>query len=260
MDKLLNNYLERIEPVPARTLSIVGLGPGDPGLITVKAAVRLRQAEVAFHDFGSHEWEIWNLVSPNVERAMVPCEVPTDEIVTMIRPHLEAGRSVVYLCAGDPWVFERANSVARAIVNAGFAIEIVPGITAATAGAAYAGIPLSGHGLASALCLAAGSDHPGYDTPPAMLATMVSAGTLVLYVAEERVEQLCAELQTCGLSGQTPATIVEDATETTQRVVSATLDTLPAEATRAAVKSPALIFIGGHAAPRADLHWFGRRA
>jgi siroheme synthase len=177
----------------------------------------------------------------------------------MIRPHVEAGRRVVYLTAGDPLVFERADRVAEALADSGFAIEIVPGLTAALAGAAYAGISLTGHGVAGAVCLATGGDHHGPRMPPPILATMASSGTLVLYVAEEYLKRLCEELRTCGMGGQTPATVVEDATESSQRVVSGTLDTLAAEAIRAEVKSPALVFIGAHAAPRAQLAWFERR-
>ena len=157
------------------------------------------------------------------------------------------------------FVFERADSVAEALAGVGFAIEIVPGITAALAAAAYAGIPLTGHGVAGALCLATGEQHHGPNIPAPSLATMASGGALVLYIAEEHLKRLCEELRTCGLSGQTPATIIEDATESSQRVVSGTLDTLVAEAIRARVKSPALVFIGAHAAPRAGLGWFEQR-
>jgi siroheme synthase len=259
MDEVLSAYVERTGPFPDRAISVVGLGPGDPGLITVKAAVRLRQTEVVFYDFGDQPWAIWDLLAPGVEKTLVQCELPIGDIVEMIRPHVEAGRRVVYLTAGDPYVFERADSVAEALAEAGFAIEIVPGLTAAAAAAAYAGIPLTGHGVAGALCLAAGCSHHGSGIPPLSLATMARSGTLALYIAEEHLEQLCEELRACGLSGQTPATIVEDATESSQRVVSGTLDTLAAEAIRCAVKSPALVFIGAHAAPKAWLNWFQNR-
>jgi len=256
MDEILSTFVEQTEPFPARAVSMIGLGPGDPGLITVKATVRMRQAEVAFYDFGDQPWSIWDLLTHGVERILVPCELPTGEIVETIRPHVEAGRKVVYLTAGDPFVFERADSVAEALADTGFVIEIVPGLTAALAAAAYAGIPLTGHGVAGALCLAAGDSRRGSRIPPTSLATMAGSGTLVVYIAEEQVKHLCEELRTCGLSGQTPATIVENATESSQRVVSGTLDTLPAAATRAAVKSPAMVFIGAHAARRARLNWF----
>ena len=256
MDEVLSAFVERAEPFPGRAVSVIGLGPGDPGLITVKAAVRLRQAEVVFYDFGNQPWAIWDLVAPGVERTLVPCEIPTGDIVQMIRPHVEAGRRVVYLTAGDPLVFERADSVAEALADVGFAIEIVPGLTAALAAAAYAGIPLTGHGAARALCLATGEHHHRPKIPSRSLATMASSGTLVVYIAEENLKQLCEELRTCGLSGQTPATIIEDATEPSQRVVSGTLDTLVAEAIRVGVKSPALVFIGAHVVPRAGLAWF----
>jgi siroheme synthase len=259
MDEVLSAFVERIEPFPGHAVSVIGLGPGDPGLITVKAAVRLRQAEVVFYDFGNQPWAIWELVAPGVERTLVPCEIPTGEIVRMIRPHAEAGRRVVYLTAGDPLVFERADSVAEALADVGFAIEIVPGLTAALAAAAYAGVPLTGHGVSGALCLAAGGNHHGARIPPPTLATMVSSGTLVLYIAEEHLKQLCEELRDCGLNGQTPATIIEDATESSQRVVSGTLDTLATEAIRAGVQSPALVFIGPHVVPRAGLAWFEQR-
>jgi uroporphyrinogen III methyltransferase/synthase len=259
MDEVLSAFVERTEPFPARAVSVVGLGPGDPGLITVKAAVRLRQAQVVFFDFGDQPWAIWDLLSPGVERTLVPCELATDETVEMIRPHVEAGRRVVYLTAGHPFVFERADTVAEALASAGFDIEVVPGLTAALAAAPYAGIRITGHGGAGALCLAPGGDHHGSGIPPPSLAMMARSGLVALYIAEEHLERLCEELRTCGLSGQTPATIVEDATDPGQRVVSGSLDTLATEATQAAVRSPALVFIGTHAAPRTRLQWFRQR-
>ncbi|HNQ24872.1 MAG TPA: SAM-dependent methyltransferase [Phycisphaerae bacterium] len=256
MDEALAEFVGRVGPFPGRGVSVLGLGPGDPGLLTVKAAVRLRQAEVVFYDFGNSPWAIWDLVTPGAERTLVPCEISTGDIVAMIRPHVEAGRRVVYLVAGDPFVFERADAVAEALAAGGLAVEIVPGLTAAVAAAAYAGIPLTSQGVAGALCLAAGCDYHGSRLPSPILATMARSGILVLYVAEEHLDQLCAELRACGLAGQTPATLVADATEPSQRVVSATLDTIGAEVTRAGVKPPALVFIGAHAAPRPGWAWF----
>ena len=259
MDKPLEAFVGGIEPFPDRAVSLIGLGPGDPGLVTVKAAVRLRQADVVFYDFGDRPWAIWDLLSAGVERSIVPCELPLDEIVDSIRPHVERGRRVVYLTAGDPLVFERADSVAEALAAAGIRIEIVPGITAAHAAAAYAGIPLAGHGAARAVCLSTAGGHHGPAVPSANLAAMAQSGTLVLYVAEEHLERLCGELREHGLSGDTPATIVENATESDQRTVSATLGTLTAEAVRVGVKSPALVFIGEHAEPKPRLAWFRPR-
>lgn len=259
MDELLSAFVDRIEPFPDRAVSLIGLGPGDPGLITVKAAVRLRQAEAVFHDFGNQPWAIWDLVTLGVERILVPGELSTREIVQMIHPHVEAGRRVVYLTAGDPLIFERADAVAEALVDAGFAIEIVPGLTAGQAAGAYAGIALTGHGVAKALSLAVGGHYPGYSAPPDALASLASAGTLVVYVAEQHLEQLCDELQACGMTGDAPAAIVESATEPHQRVVSGPLATLATQAMQAGVESPAVVFVGAHAVPRAGLAWFKPR-
>jgi siroheme synthase len=153
-------------------------------------------------------------------------------------------------------LFERADSVAEALADAGIAIEIVPGLTAALAAPAYTGIPLTRCGLSSAVCLTAPGNHHGSRIPPAALAAMAECGTLVLYIAEEHIDRFCEELQSSGLSGQTPAAIVEDATGAGQRVVRGTLDTLAAEAIQAKVESPALVFIGAHAVPRPGLTWF----
>jgi siroheme synthase len=253
MDELLSTFVNGIEPFPDRAVSVIGLGPGDPGLITVKAAVRLREAEFVFYDFGDQPRAIWDLVAPGVERTLVPCELPTEEIVQMIRPHAVAGSKVVYLTVGDPLIFERADAVAEALAGAGFAVEIVPGLTAGQAAAASAGIALTGHGGARALCLAVGGHYPGYSAPPQALSSMASVGTLVVYVAEQHVKQLCEELETCGMSGDTAATIVENATEPHQRVISGTLATLAAQAMRAGVKSPAVVFVGAQAVPRTRL-------
>lgn len=255
MDAILSDYLERIAPFPARVVSVIGLGPGDPGLITVRAAVRMRQADVVFFDFGDRPSAIWDLLSPGVERTLISSELPTAEIVRMIRPHVEADCRVAYLTNGDPLVFERAEFVAEALADMGVAIEIVPGLTAGLTGAAYAGISLTGYG-SGVLCFAAGESHSGSRIPTPELATILCKGTLVLYVAEEHMQRLCQELRDCGTSGRTPVTVVENATAHNQHVIRGTLDMFCTPAERRIVGSPSLVYIGSHALPRVRLNWF----
>ncbi|HUU85155.1 MAG TPA: uroporphyrinogen-III synthase [Phycisphaerae bacterium] len=262
MDDTLTAFVERIGPFPKRTVCFIGLGPGDPGLLAVKGAVRLRQADVVFYDFGYHPSAIWNLLAPDAERVPVPgCgSSPTPaQIAETIRPHVEAGRRVVYLTGGNPFVFERADQVARALSGLGVAFEVVPGLTAALAAAAYAGVPLSAHGTTDAVSLAPGASDDEPDAVPPGLPPLARGGTLAVYVGERNLNRICDALRTGGLEGTTPAAIVEDATRTGQRVLSGTLDTIAAQAADAGVTSPALFFFGPRATVRPELNWFERR-
>jgi uroporphyrinogen III methyltransferase/synthase len=262
MDEILSAFVEGIGPFPKRAVSVIGRGPGEAGLITVKGAVRLRQADIVFYDFGYRPSAMWNLVTPGVQRVLVPgggSAPKTSEIADMIRSHVEAHRRVVYLTSGNPFVFERADVVAEALSSLGIAFEVIPGPTAALAAATYAGIPLTAGWGADPVCLAVGASEHGPRIAAPDLAAFARSGTLAVYVGEEHLEPLCGELVTSGLDGNTPATIVEEATRSSQRVISATLDTIAVRAAEAGVGPPAVVFVGNHAAARPELRWFDRR-
>ena len=262
MDEILSAFVEGIGPFPNRAVSVIGRGPGEVGLITVKGAVRLRQADIVFYDFGYRPSAMWNLVTPGVERVLVSgggSEPTTTEIAEMICSHVEADRRVVYLTSGNPFVFERADVVAEALSGLGIAFEVIPGPTAALAAAAYAGIPLTAGWGADPVCLAVGESEHGPRIAASDLAALARSGTLAVYVGEEHLERLCGELLTSGLGGDTPATIVEEATRPSQRIISGTLDTIAARAAEAGVSPPAVVFFGAHAAAQPKLRWFDRR-
>jgi len=243
-------------PVPAPTaarpglVTLVGAGPGDPDLLTVKAARALAQAEVVLHD---------HLVSDAV-LALVPAEadciyvgkesahhaLPQDEIIALMLRLARSGRRVLRLKGGDPYIFGRGGEEAQALAEAGIAFEVIPGISAAQGAAASAGIPLTHRDhAASVLCvtghLRAGTCDPlGLDWP----ALARPRQTLVVYMGVAALPEISAGLIRHGLAPDTPAAIVERATLPGQRTLVGTLRSLPALARRSAVRTPALIVVG----------------
>lgn len=241
---------------PAR-VTLVGAGPGDPELLTLKAARLLREATLVLHD---------QLVSPEVlglinAQAQLICvgklagrhTLGQDAIIELMLRLAGSGRSLVRLKGGDPYVFGRGGEEAQALAAAGIPFEVVPGISAAQGAAASAGIPLTHRDHATSVVLVTGhgrADRPGTsldpDAPDVDWAALARPHqTLVIYMGLGRLEQICAELVRHGLPAQTPAALVERASQPQQRTVTGTLQSLPTLAVTEAVQAPALIIVGG---------------
>jgi uroporphyrin-III C-methyltransferase len=236
-------------PPPGR-VTLVGAGPGDPDLLTVKAARALAHAEVVLHD---------HLVSDAV-LALVPAHahcvyvgkqsarhaLPQEEIIGLMLRLARSGRRVLRLKGGDPYTFGRGGEEAQALAAAGIPFEVVPGISAAQGAAASAGIPLTHRDhAASVLCVtghlrAESADQLGLDWP----ALARPNQTLVVYMGVAALPVISAELIRHGLAAATPAAIVERATLPDQRTLVGTLASLPALARRSAVRTPALVIVG----------------
>lgn len=263
-DEILNAFVERIGPFPPHTVSMVGLGPGDAGLISVRGAVRLRQADVVVHESTHRPGGAWALlddvvVQVFVGRAADGTRPDAGRTVDLIRPHVDAGCNVVYLKSGDPFVFARGEQEVSALARAGLDFEVVPCCTAASAAAAYAGVPVTERTAIDALCLAVGRSDRDAGIPSPDFAAMARSGTLAVYLAESNLAAICNELRSGGLSGTTPATIVHHATRPEQRVVTGTIDTIVAQASEAGIDRPAVVFCGRQAAAQDNLRWFDRR-
>lgn len=228
-------------------VSLVGAGPGDPDLLTLKAARRLRAADAVVHDHLVGEG-VLALASPGAERHYAGKEranhsLAQHEINALLVRLARRGLRVVRLKGGDPFVFGRGGEEAQALAAAGIDFEVVPGITAACGVAASVGIPLTHREHAHALTFVAGHLRDGtmnLDWP----ALARPGQTLVVYMGLAGLPELCRELVAHGRAPSTPAAVVQHGTLPTERVVVATLDTLAARVASAGLVPPTLIVVG----------------
>lgn len=243
---------------------LVGAGPGDPGLITVRGIEVLSLADVVVYDY-LVSTRLLQHAPPEAERIYVGKQAAQhtlrqNEIDKLLVEKALTGAIVVRLKGGDPFVFGRGGEEALAVVEAGIDFEVVPGVTAGIAAAAYAGIPVTHRGLSSNLGLITGHetpDKPGSDLDFEALAKW--KGTLVFYMGVSNLEPICKNLIDHGLDGQIPAAIVRCGTTSHQRVVTGTVKSLPQVARDAKITPPALIIIGKVVQLRDKLKWFDSR-
>lgn len=227
---------------------LVGAGPGDPELLTLRAANVLASAEVVVYD-NLVSREVLALTSPNAERIYVGKSagrhtLPQEEINhLLIRLWQEAPRRIVRLKGGDPLIFGRGGEEAWALAAAGVPFEIVPGITAACGMAASNALPLTHRGVAQACVFVTGHLQNGklnLDWP----ALARPRQTVVFYMGVSTLPELCEQLIAHGRAPETPAAIIEAATTPRERRIVGSLATLPAIAKAARVQPPALIVVG----------------
>jgi len=238
----------------------VGAGPGDPGLLTARSLELIANADVILYD---------RLIPPSAlagaradaELRYVGKEgggpsVPQDQIEQLIVDRARAGKSVVRLKGGDPFVFGRGGEEAQTMLAAGISYEIVPGVTSGIAAAAYAGIPATHRGHASAVALVTAHEDPSREESaldwPALAAF---PGTLIFYMGVRQLPTIAARLIDGGRPSDQPAAIVERGTLPEQRVVHATLETIAMRAAEAKIKAPAITVVGDVAALGLELAW-----
>ncbi len=236
--------------VPAK-VTLVGAGPGDPELLTIKAANALRAAQVVLHDSLVGDG-VLDVVPPTAHRIYVGkragCHAMSQRaIIELMLQLARSGRPVLRLKGGDPYVFGRGGEEAQALAAAGVPFEVIPGISAAQGAAASAGMPLTHRDHARALVFATGhlqgvGDARTVDLDWPMLAR--PRQTVVIYMGLGALPVICAQLMQHGMPGDTPAATVERATCADERTIAGTLETLPALARVQGVRSPALIVIG----------------
>ncbi len=248
----------------AGVVYLVGAGPGDPGLMTARSLALIAGADVVYYD---------RLIPPGAlsgagadtelvyvgKQPGVP-SVPQEEIGERMIESARAGRSVVRLKGGDPFVFGRGGEEGEALRAAGIEFEVVPGVTAGVAATAYAGIPVTHREDASAVAFVTGHEDPAKaETALDWDALAVFPGTLVFYMGVKRLAENAAALIAAGRDPQEPAAAIERGTWAGQRTVEATLGTIAEVVAREQVGAPALIVIGAVAARRQDLAWLERR-
>jgi uroporphyrinogen III methyltransferase/synthase len=240
---------------------LVGAGPGDPGLLTLRGAEVLRTAEVVISDA---------LVSPELA-ALAPAEAmrvgrspehprSQEELNELLVGQARAGKRVVRLKGGDPFLFGRGGEEAERLAAAGIPFEVVPGVSSITAVPASAGIPVTHRTLASTLTVVTGHEDPGKAGSGVDWALLArTPGTKVILMGSERLGSIRAALLAHGLAGETPAAVVSWGTTPRQRTVTGTLDTIADRAAAAGVTAPTVIIIGEVAGLEPRLNWFEDR-
>ena len=242
---------------------IVGGGPGDPDLLTIKALQLMQQADVVGYD-GLISPEVLNLVRRDADRICVSKSagnhsVPQDQINDIIVEHAKAGRKVCRLKGGDPFIFGRGGEEVEQLVAAGVDYQIVPGITAAAGCSAYAGIPLTHRDYAQGVQFVTG--HCRKDGGELDWQSLAKPNqTLVVYMGLINSGDIVAKLMNNGRQGSTPVALIERGTCPTQRVVTGTLSELQQLIKDNNVKSPALIVVGEVVALQQKLQWFASEA
>lgn len=245
-------------------VALVGAGPGNPGLLTVRAVELLERADVVLYD-RLVPLRLLESVPATAQRICVdslhgshPERWP--EIYRIMIDAARRGQRVVRLKGGDPFVFGRGGEEAEALRQAGIAYEIVPGVTAALGASAFAGIPLTHRRHVSAVAFVTGHEKP--DKTDSFLDWPALArfpGTLVLYMGMSRLSHIVENLIAHGKACDTPAAVVHWATTGRQRTLTASLGELPEAVQRAELKAPSLVIVGTVVSLRAELAWFESR-
>jgi uroporphyrinogen III methyltransferase/synthase len=234
---------------------LVGGGPGDPELITLKGVRALERADCVLYDYLANE-RLLDHVPPHAERIYVgkkraKHELSQEEISALLVERARRGWTVVRLKGGDPFIFGRGGEEMEALAEAGIPFEIVPGVTTALGLAAYTGVPLTHREHTSAVTFVTGHRVEAIDW-----AKVGATETIVLFMGLINFAEIARELMACGRSPDTPAMIVRWATRPDQETLAGTLGTLPALAAEKAMKPPATIVIGEVVNLRKRFNWF----
>jgi uroporphyrinogen III methyltransferase / synthase len=243
---------------------LVGAGPGDPGLITVKGLARLRRADVVVYD---------QLASPELlKEAPASAElvyvgkkagdhaVPQGGINELLVQRARAGLMVVRLKGGDPFVFGRGGEEAEELAAAGIPFEIVPGVTSAIAAPAYAGIPVTHRRFTTLVTFVTGHEDPTKEASTIPWAALgQNPGTLVFLMGVKNLAENCRRLVDAGRAPETPAAVIQSGTTLTQRTVVGTLATIAERAGEFGIKPPAVLVVGGVVELADTLRWWENR-
>jgi uroporphyrinogen III methyltransferase / synthase len=253
------------EPKPAGIVYLVGAGPGDPGLLTVRGAQLLESAEVVVYDHLANPALLSHC--PQARMIYVGKQSSShtrtqDEINAILVAEAKAGYRVVRLKGGDPFIFGRGGEECQVLAEAGLAFEVVPGITAAVAAAAYAGIPVTHRDFNTSFTVITGHEQEGskeggrggIDWP-----AIARLPCVAFYMGVASLPHICAKLIEHGKPPDTPAATIQWGTTPRQRTVTATIADLPARVAAAGLGAPAISIVGGAISLRPALNWFEKR-
>lgn len=238
---------------------LVGAGPGDPDLLTLKAARLLKQADVVVYDNLVSDGVI-SLIHDGAEKIYVGKEMnrhtlPQTEINQLLVRLAEQGRKVVRLKGGDPFIFGRGGEELEVLADHGIAFEVIPGITAASGISCYAGIPLTHRDYAQSCLFTTGHLKDG--SPDLDWQSLARQNqTVVIYMGLGALSEIAHQLIKHGMSADMPAAVIEKGTSSQQKVITGTLETLPDLVRALNLKSPSLIIVGQVVALNKRLQWF----
>ncbi len=244
---------------------LVGAGPGDPGLITVKGKMLLERAEVVVYDYLANK-KLLNHVPAHAELIYVGKKgggvhaQTQEEINQILVDKASSGRMVVRLKGGDPFIFGRGGEEIEEIAKYGIGFEIVPGVTAASAAATYAGIPITHRQYTATVAFVTGHEDPTKaDSSIAWEKLATGVGTLVFYMGIKNLPNITERLIRYGRAPETPVAVIRWASTPEHRTVTGTLATIVDEVQHAAIKPPALIIVGEVVKLRETMNWFEKR-
>ncbi len=238
---------------------LCGAGPGDPGLVTLHTLNALRQADAIVHD-ALVAPEVLALARPGA--ALIPmgkrggrASPGQAEVTARLIALARAGKRVLRLKGGDPFVFGRGGEEAEDLVRAGVPIRVVPGVSAGIGGLAYAGIPVTHRDVNSAVIFVTGHDATGTRPPLDWPAIARAAPVIVIYMGMKHLAEIATDLMAAGRPGDEPVAIVMNASTPAQRVLETTLSRADADAAEQGIAAPATICIGRAALLRRTLDW-----
>lgn len=243
---------------------LIGAGPGDPGLVTVRGRELIERADVIVYDYLANpkllDWAREEAERICVGKSAGRHSIPQDEIEEILVQRASKGLQVVRLKGGDPFIFGRGGEEVSELKIDKIAYEIVPGVTSALAAAAYAGIPLSHRDYSSSITFLTGHENPEKQALSIDFRSYgKNTGTLCIYMGVAQLPRIVSELKAGGMSGDMPVAIIEWATLNRQRSIQGTLDTIGNDLERSGLGAPAIVIIGEVVAHRAKTEWFEGR-
>lgn len=253
-------------PVPRRgKVYLVGAGPGDPGLITLRGKYLLQRAEVVIYDYLANP-ALLGYVPENAECIYAGKKggglhaFTQQGINQLLVDHANSGKRVVRLKGGDPFIFGRGAEEIEELVKAGIDFEVVPGVTSATAAATYAGIPITHREYTASVAFVTGHEAPGKEESNIAWDKLATgAGTIVVYMGIKNLPVITQKLISNGRAADTPVAVVRWASTPQQRSVVGTLETITDVVQQAGIKPPALVIVGEVVKLRNSLDWFEKR-
>ncbi len=253
-----------LQPHAVGTVFLIGAGPGDPGLITVRGLEKIRAADVVIYDYLADE-ALVREAKPTAELIYVGKKggshtLEQEDINALLIRKAKEGKSVARLKGGDPYVFGRGGEEAQELVAAGIPFEVVPGVSSAVAAPAYAGIPVTHRDHASMVTFVTGHEDPSKQESAIdwdLLAR--NPGTLVFLMGVKNLGNISSHLINHGKSPSTPAALIQWGTTARQVSVFSTLERISGEAEKKGIKPPAVLVVGSAASLHDELAWFEKK-